>query len=284
MPLLALSLTLSGLMFWPHLARLLPDLTGRPEYRVSWSAIQVPPGGQWVPAEFLDEVRVLSDLPAELPLLDDALTARLARAFMQHPWVKDVTLVEKHPAGIRVMLTYREPVLIVQTPRGLYPVDGEGVLLPPADFTAADVDQFPRLARVKSTPQGTAGAAWGDPAVSGGARLAARLADSSDPLSPWKRYRFSSVIVVPRRGPVAEVEDTIFCLTTESGSQIIWGHAPEEDKLEPSVEQKLERLDKFLAENGGFEYQREPIRIDLTDWDVIHWDVLSRVPDSGAFR
>lgn len=284
LPLLAISLTLSGVMFWPQMLRLMPDLSRRPEYQVPWSQIRINEAGRWVPLDLLDQVRAQSDLPPELPLLEDGLVRQLAAAFARHPWIEAVKSVVKAPHGVRVEVVYRQPVLMVRTPRGVYPVDAEGVLLPPADFSVTDVEQFPQVVQVRSMPQGPAGRSWGDEAVAGAARLAARLTSGSDHETPWERYGLQAIVIRSKQGPVANVEDVIYGLMTRDGSQIVWGHAPGADALEPSVDQKLQRLDKFLADNDRFDYLNQPILIDITDWELIRWDLLSRVPGESVFR
>jgi hypothetical protein len=284
LPLLTMALALSGMMFWPQIVRLVPDLSSRPEYQIGWSQVRVTEPGRWVPLDLLEQVRTQNGLPSELPLLDDRLVRQLAEAFNRHPWIESVASVVKEPQGVHVGLVYRQPALMVRTPRGVYPVDACGVLLPPADFSVTDVDQFPQVLQVRTLPQGPAGSPWGDPAVAGAARLAARLTGGSDHEAPWERYGLQEIVVRSKQGPVANVEDIIYGLTTREGSQIVWGHAPGADGLEPTVEQKLERLDKFLADNGRFDHVDQPILIDITDWELIRWDVLSRVPGERLFR
>src|SRR5690606_40551676 len=166
--------------------------------------------GKWVPGDLLQEVRDQSELPAELSLLDESLVRRIASAFARHPWVESVTSVIKHSSGVKVELVYRQAVLMVRTPRGVYPVDSQGVLLPPEDFSATDVEQFPQLLEVRSAPQGPAGTGWGDEAVCGAARLADRLTRASDHETPWERYGLQAIVIRSKPGPVANVEDVVF--------------------------------------------------------------------------
>src|SRR2546423_13750907 len=83
------------------LARFTPwaieQLRQRERYRVPFAAVEcpAPPGLQ--PAEFLDEVQYLANLPDQLELLDRQLPARLAAAFAAHPWVVRVNQVEGTP-------------------------------------------------------------------------------------------------------------------------------------------------------------------------------------------
>lgn len=283
-PLVVISVSLTLLLFWPQLKKHSPDLSERDEYRLSWSAVEVTPPTKWIPKDFVVQVRERSDLSQQLSLLDDDLPVRLATAFSAHPWVSSVSRVRKLPRGVRVELTYREPILMVQTRRGLYPVDAEGVLLPPTDFSVDDVHLFPRVEGIRSPPQGPAGQDWGDRAVTGAAKLAHELTKGGQGRSAWQRFELEALFVLPQNGPVASVEDIIFGLRTRNGSRIIWGHAPGADGLEPTVPQKLKRLEEFVADNGGIEYLDEPVKLDITDWEVISWDILSTRGETRVIR
>lgn len=275
-PLLGIAAGLSGAMFWPQIAAHLPDLSHREEFRLAWSEIEVTPSARWVPEDFVTQVRRRNELDDSVSLLDESLVEQLALAFARHPWVSEVVSVVKRAGGVRVRLAYRSPVLMVQTKRGLYPVDVEGVLLPPTDFSAADTELFPRVEGVRSTPQGPAGKPWDDPAVVGASRLAAELTRRRDGESAWDRFRLEAIVVLSPPGDREPNDAELLGLTTQTGSRIVWGHAPGADELEPSVAQKLQRLDTFLAENGPFEDLPEQVLIDVHHWELIPWNVLSR--------
>jgi hypothetical protein len=63
------------------------------------------------------------------------------------------------------------------------------------------------------------------------------LTSGSDHETPWQRYGLQAIVIRSRPGPVANVEDVVYGLTTREGSQIVWGHAPGADALEPTIEQ-----------------------------------------------
>jgi hypothetical protein len=284
-PLAVVAVSLTLLLFWRQLAAVLPDLSGRGEYQLTWSDLQVPHAGPWVPEDLLEQVRVQAGLPETLSVLDESLLEQIATAFSAHPWIAAVVSASKEAeGGVKIDLRYREPVLMVHTSRGTYPVDQEGVLLPPSDFSASDVDLFPRVDGVQTTPRGPAGQPWGDSAVIGAARLAAILLQPRSGQIPWKRYGFDRIAVLARQGPVASVENFVFGLTTIDESRIVWGHGPGFDALEPSVDQKLERLNRFIADNGGLQVRNEPVRIDVRDWQVIRWEVLSANGTRAIYR
>lgn len=158
LPLFLMAAIASGVMFWPEIVQKVPELCDRPEFQLPWSQLSVTPPDPWVPQDIVEQVRQQSGLPDPLPVLDESLAAQLAQAFAQHPWVAEVKSVAKTgPRRIRLELIYREPVLMVRTERGFYPVDRDGVLLPPSDFTYADTERLPVVEGVRSVPAGPAG-------------------------------------------------------------------------------------------------------------------------------
>lgn len=279
------ALGLSTLVFWPEIVRRLPDLRSRPEYQLAWSQIQLTPPGPWAPQDVAEQVRRLNGLPDPLPVLDGQLAERLAAAFARHPWVGEVRSVEAtSPGRIRVELMYREPVLMVRTVRGLYPVDGQGVLLPPSDFGIVDTERFPVVEGVRSIPGGPAGTAWGDQAVCGAARLAKSLIETDDRVSAWERFGMASIVILEPDRPAEALEQVMLGLTTTAGSQIEWGRPPGADSLEPTVEQKLLRLEKYLPEYGSAGWTAPPVRLDVRQWDVVKQQELSHEPHGGTRR
>ena len=226
--LLAFALILSTVMFWPEITRQMPDLRSRPEYQISWTNISVTPSGRWVPPDLVSKVQEKSDLPDPLPVLDDRLVENLAVAFSRHPWVAEVISVAKTgPETINIEMKYRTPVLMVRTKRGgLYPVDREGILLPPSDFAPADAERFPILTQVHSLPIGPAGTVWGDEAVLGAARLAVALTTTQERSSAWETFGMAAIAVLGPAQPAKTLDDVTLGLLTSAGSQVIWGRPP----------------------------------------------------------
>lgn len=122
-------------------------------------------------ADFLDAVQMQASFSDQLPLRDDALASRLAKAFALHPWVEKVEQVEIiHPRQVRVRLLYRTPVLAVPHAGHVRAVDRHGVLLP----AEARTDGLPVFSGDTNPPAGAVGTRWGDPAVEEAARQAGR--------------------------------------------------------------------------------------------------------------
>lgn len=272
MTLVTAALVVLAALFFPRLKGLLPDLSGRSEYRLTAAQIEINAPPHWVPHDLTAQVLAQAGLPSELSLLDDRLVADIAEAFGLSPWVEEVVSVRKSfPAKVLVVLQYRRPVAMVEVKRGQYPVDGQGVLLPPQDFSAAEAHEYPTISGVVSTPQGPAGTAWGDEVVEDAARLAAELGPS------WKKLRLTAIVCPRTTESHTRIDAGVFVLTAQGGSRIIWGHAPGTDHPgELSTEQKVGRLENYVSRFGGFDRPHGPYQIDIR-----HWRDISRTPLSA---
>lgn len=253
--------TLPGLVGPP------PLLVDRPELLVPTEKIEVNQPPRWVPPTFVAEAVRLGQLPGDLSLLSPTLMDDVRSAFLLHPWVEEVvSITARSPAGLSVRLRYRQPVAMVETPWGLYPIDAAGVLLPPDDFSLNDARDFPIVGQVTSTPQGPAGTSWGDDRVIGAARLAHLLT------SRWKPLGLER-IDCPRTVSRNDGVPSDAWLLASRGSIIVWGSAESSHPGELSAEQRLKRLDKYHADFGGFDKPHGPYLIDIR-----HWQEISRRP------
>lgn len=254
----------------PRIQRHLPDISTRPEYQISAAQLKVTQRPYWVPHDLVEQVVHQADLPEQLSLLDDNLVDQIAEAFRLHPWIEKVVSVRKSlQHGVVVQLEYRRPAAMVEVKQGVYPVDAGGVLLPPADFSVAETKRYPLIANIRSTPQGPAGSEWGDPAVSGAARLASDLA------AVWKKLGLVSIVC-----PRDSAADGVFELTAAGGSRIVWGRAPgSKHPGELSTDKKIGRLQKYIQDFGGFDLPHGPYVIDIR-----HWKEISRRPMTAERR
>lgn len=127
---------------------------------------------------FLEEVQYHGRLPDRIGLLAADLESTLRRAFAAHPWVERVERVETPAAGkVKVLVTFRRPVLAVKIADGIRVVDGHGILLPPG-APPAGLPVYPKNA---AAPVNPAGEPWGDPAVEAWARDLAQKSRSAVP-------------------------------------------------------------------------------------------------------
>lgn len=273
--LFVLAILVSAWFLQPQIDRWTRRLETRPEYRISLHEIRVTQPNQWAPIDLVEQVVRDNELPETASILDETLLPRVSESFAAHPWVARVVGVRVSRAtGLDVELEYRRPVAMVETARGLYPVDVNGVLLPPADFSVSDAGRLPLVKNIATTPQGPAGTAWGDPVVLAAARLADVLAPEGDLFAYWDRYTLQAIIAPDRRTAAPDLEDLDFELLTRGGSRIVWGRVPGADQLEPPVPRKLARLDEYLATYGSFERPRGPSRIDIREYQVISLESL----------
>ena len=267
----------------PYVSRWLPDLANKAVYRYTMTEMRLTPPNRWVPADLVREVIESAGLPDEYSLLDEGVVSEVAAALDQHPWVAEVVEVRlSRETGIEAELEYRIPVLMVETPRGVYPVDRESVLLPPTDFAVADVKRFPLLRQTASMPAGSSGEPWGDQVVLGAARLASELAPDQQMSEYWDRFELTAIEAPGNRSDDVPLEEVSYELVTSGGSRIVWGCPPGADHLEPTVQQKLARLEDYLATHGGFESARGPNRIDIRQFDTI--EVISLQPATPQLR
>jgi hypothetical protein len=227
-------------------------------YRVGPQELEITPLPEWIHSDIRGEVLRSATLDGPLSIMDDNLAERIAGAFSLHPWIAKVRRVTKHhPARVTVEVEYRRPVLMVEVPGGLLPVDVQGVLLPKGDFSPVEQSRFPRLARIDTAPLGTAGEFWGDPRVVGAAEIAAALGQT------WLELKLTQI--VPSASPVSGIpEDYVYTLLTRSGTRIVWGRAPGRNvpgELPPA--EKIARLKQYVVTHGTLEGRGGPQELDL---------------------
>ena len=264
----------AAVVLTPMVARVLPDLSTREEYRLRTRDIQIPDLPRWVPITLVDQVIEAAELPDEVSVLKPDLAAQIAAAFEQHPWVKKpVTVHVSVPARVDVSFDFREPVAMVSISDGHYPVDAGGILLPPGDFPPSDIDLYPKITGMTTPPLARVGSAWGDERVTAAARLAVVL------FPYWSEWKLQSVEVPPRATAEVVYEELRFVVNTDGGSRIIWGRAPGNDHpLEVTDEQKIGRLKSFLSKAKSFD---GPWEININHLRVITVNPLENRQTSG---
>lgn len=263
----------------PVLARRMPKLNDRPEYRIGSEQVSISTPPAWIPGDLAQQVFVRAGLEENQSLLDATLSERVAAAFHTHPWVQEVRSVRKtFPARMHVEVIYREPAAMVKGVDGYYPIDRHGILLPAQDFSDADIERYPVIERVASVPMGKLGESWGDPAVSGAAELAATLNAKRDGKDSWWSELELTAILMPRRVALIEDADELeYELRTKGGSEILWGRGPNSRHPgELAVAQKLQRLSEYQRDYGGFDDAHGPYQIDIRPWQGIDRGMLAR--------
>ena len=258
------ALLVFSMVVFPKLLRSMPDVSTRPEYQVQWSDVKHSPAPKWVPEDFLEQVRTEAKLEQHISVLDKRLVSKTAAAFEKHPWVKRVVRVEKAiPASLLVALEYREPVALVELRAGFYPVDADGYLLPPQDFSTADIKRYPIIQNVNSLPEAT-GKFWGDMRVMAAARLAEQLKPH------WKAIDCQAIVLPKQMKAKEDVRNLQMQLLAKNGSQILWGRPPGNGHPgELTSRQKIGRLEKYVADFGSLSDPEQRYEIDLRHWQEI---------------
>jgi hypothetical protein len=256
---------LGGIYFgWQRWGERIAD---QPEYVVLPENIDITPPPPWIRSDVKLEALRAGDL-TELSLLDRELTIKIARAFGMHNWVQDVVRVSKHhPARVEVQLEYRRPVamveVVVNNQPGLLPIDVQGILLPPGDFSAEQARDYLRISVPDATPAGPVGTPWGAPRIHGAARIAAVLQDH------WKKLGLYRIVQMPTEAASGRPR---YLLATRHGAQIVWGPAPEpDDEAEArSAMAKVAHLLAFVEANGPLDTAGQSTNIDLTSRESAH--------------
>ena len=271
----------------PVVARRMPKLNDRPEYRIGAKHVSISTPPSWIPPDLPEQVFVRAGLDRNQSLLDVTLSERVAAAFHTHPWVQEVRSVRKtYPARIHVDVVYREPVAMIKCVDGYYPIDRHSILLPARDFSVADIERYPVIERVASVPMGKLGESWGDPAVSGAAELAALLHAKREGKDSWWSELELTAILLPRRVALIEdADDLEYTLRTKGGSEVLWGRGPNSQHPgELAVAQKLQRLQEYQRDYGGFDDAHGPYQIDIRPWQGINRGILAREVREATMR
>ncbi len=197
-----------------------------------------------------------------LSLLDRQATAKIASAFSMHPWVRNVIGVRKLPGGaIDVRLEYRAPVAMVHvfkpdpkdTGSYFFPVDGEGVLLPPAEFSSDETRRFIHIEVPGAYSTKSVGSLFGDARV----EYAARLAEL---LMPYRQQ--AGLLSIGLLGDPRQTKFPQFEIIKQDGSRFAWGSPPgSELPGEPTPINKLRRLIDGETSPGGDQRMASPIRV-----------------------
>ncbi len=251
--------------------RISPRVLASLEYVLGPQKLEITPLPPWIHTDISGEI--YRDLSRNGPpsIMDEDLVERVHAAFLRHPWVAKVGQVSKQnpPPKVKVELIYRRPVCMVEVAAGLLPVDAEAALLPTADFTPPEAAKYPRLIGVDRGPLGGAGARWGDSRVAGGAEIASAL------LPLWEKLELQHIApILPaetrsENTPAATANSArwgeySFVIISRKGMRILWGPSPATKAPgELSPEQKVKKLEQFVAEHGALDYPQGPRELDL---------------------
>ncbi len=205
----------------------------------------------------------------------------------------------------------RLPVIMVRTRDSrwkgdcFWPVDAEGILLPPGEFSPSQTREFLRVDTGKLERIGPMAGPFGGPAVAGAARIAVALGDD------WKSLGLEWIVVRPQSADTAEqsTEPTYVLLAKGAdpaivaqrfdskaigpseaersdpppATLILWGHAPgSEAEGEMMPAQKIAQLLEFVKQHGPLD-RSAPMVIHLAD-SVTTAHTVSATPALLDFR
>jgi hypothetical protein len=236
-------------------------MLAKPAYVLQLDDVEITPLPPWIHTDIRAEVMRGLTLEGPLSIMDERLTQRAADAFALHPWIAKVRDVRKsHPAHLKVDLEYRQPVLMVDVPGGLLPVDLQGAWLPSGDFSPVEAARYPRLANINSVPVGPVGTRWGDARVVGAAEIAAALGPA------WQTLQFDRIVASADAAPAAgeQYSYELFTRGSGGGSRVLWGHSPGASGAgEVPAAERVARLTKYAGEHGTLEGPHGPQQFDV---------------------
>ena len=243
------------------------EIAGRSDQQVSLeNVVLVPEQPEWVKSSLKEQIIGQYELD-KLLLDDEELVEQFAAAFELDSHVEEVVRIEKRVNHIRVEVTYRVPVAMVEVKvdeqRFVFPVDRSAVVMQTNDFDEADLGEFLRLVSDYSKPKGNSGTPWGDPIITAGAAIANSLNDIA-----WKAmglYRIYSIAENDGSNRLYYVN-----LKNDENIRVLWGNAPgEEVSSEASVAEKVTNLEAFFKENSTLSVSSETAEIDLRSKDGV---------------
>ncbi|GIX05148.1 MAG: hypothetical protein KatS3mg114_1017 [Planctomycetaceae bacterium] len=241
--------------WWWNLVPPLQDLT---EYQMPLNhLILVPSPPPEVPQDLVSRIQQRVGLTS-YPFLDPQLVKRVAQWLQHEPWIEHVVEVRKqYPLKVVARVVYRRPIALIRTGERSHPIDRLGVVLPIEDVTGEQLSRLMIVVGVTSESPGE-GKCWEDPAVQAAVELAAFLEPR------WTALKLKWIHV--RTG--AETDETPapvwLELETIDGSRIVWGLPPSQrTKQEISAEEKVQRLEKYLATFGSYDRPQGPYALDI---------------------
>jgi hypothetical protein len=228
-------------------------------FRLTWAGIHLPPQPSWIAVDVKERALQRAGFPPEFSLLAPQLAERVARALVLEPWVRELSGVScSRSKGVEVLLSYREPVALVQRESDLVAIDQDGVVLPLGELQSSS--SYLRVLVGNLPSPGPPGARWEHPVVETAARLADFLKEYASQLNV-------AVIDLTLCGRDPTKSKGPIFLLTRAGSRVIWG-APGGDSSpgELSAEQKLKMLLDYARRFGDLDRPEGPYEIDVTQW------------------
>ena len=263
--LLLLALIPVAVVATPFVKKHWPQPSVNPVYLFRAAEIRITPPPRPVPSNLVERAVGTAKLETEFNVLDRTLLPRLAEAFAREPWVSRVVQLRKGlPAHVEIDLEYRRPVAMIDVKQGVYPIDEQGVLLPPEDFSPAESLRYPLITGVRTLPAGPPGTPWGDGVVQGAAKIAAVVGPH------WEELDLTAIHAPAVAVASPQIDDLIFELHARNGSKIVWGRTPGTGHPgELTADQKLGRLKRYVTDFGPLDAPGPAFEIDIRPWQEI---------------
>ena len=257
-------------MRWGH--QVISDV----RFTLSVDKIEVPSQPTWIQSNVKEEV-VRDAKLASLSLLDHATALKVDRAFALHRWVRRVERVDKQSSRrLIVQLLYRQPTIMVKAdPDGFWPVDTEGYLLPPNEFSELQTREYLHVRGVTPQPAGGVGTPYGDERVAAAARIASALTDV------WKDLDLFAIEPQSAAADAIFTTAVVYELVTRQGTRIVWGNPPDKERQsESTAADKVQRLVDYAERHGSLDGASV---IDLTDFRALRITprLVGNTPGSG---
>jgi hypothetical protein len=176
-------------------------------------------------------------------LFDEALVAKVGKAFEDCAWIRRVTAVERlFPDQLRIRFEYRTARVAVRCENGYVLVDADGVRLPGVYVEPPACERSTRVAGVGTRPP-EPGKVWDHAALKAGMAMA----DYVESTALLSRLKVREVNVANHGGRLDPRLSEVTLLTS-SGVELAWGRTPDTSRFgDPSPEEKLENLREVLA-------------------------------------
>ena len=223
-------------------------------YSLRMEKLAVSPQPPWIKSKVAEEVYQNGRLD-RISLLDARANAAIAQAFETHHWVDTTTRVSKAVGGrVTVDLVYRQPVAMVffeklndadpsDVTKGFFPIDGEGTVLPTADFSSDDVWNYFMIIADEARPAGDTGMPYGDVRITQALQLCQLLAKYRE------TYQLQEIWVHRDNLASGASPWSLSVITRDKARAIVWGHAPQyEARGELPADEKLSRMLTWLKQ------------------------------------
>lgn len=200
--------------------------------------VEVP---EWVPPEWIAEARAAVASREPFSIFDGDAADRLRRELEALTWVRRAEEIDRAlPRTLRLALTPREPVAVVEAAGAFVLVDEGGLVLPPGTFRAESLERLPRVTRWKGEFSSPAvGRPWNDESVQDGIAMALLLPEIAARVPGVK----ITTIDVTNSGGQVDARETEILLVASSNVKLKWGRAPRTGKFgELPVDAKLANL------------------------------------------